>query len=109
MSGARIWPSAATLELGIPLLVPFSEGGGGVTVKGGDLGTGSGAAMVMSEGQQSKIYCITHPEANSRTKEVSSAPFNVLTPSQNICPWHKSVSNKLQNCSLHGQGFDTSI
>lgn len=38
MSGARIWPSAATLELGIPLLVPFSEGGGGVMVKGGDLG-----------------------------------------------------------------------
>lgn len=50
MSGSGIWPSAVVVELGICFPVPFSEGLGdmGGQILGGELGTGSDAAMVMT-------------------------------------------------------------
>lgn len=86
VSGAGIWLSAAVLELGISFLVPFSEGLGDVggQILGGELGTGSDAAMVMT-GRWINVYSIRHPGAHSRANglshlSTSSHPLTVSAP-----------------------------
>lgn len=77
------------LELGIYLLVPFSEGLGdvGEQILHGEVGTGSDTAMVMTQGQWNNIYSIRNPRARSKTNGLwhlptSSQPLTVLAPLQ---------------------------
>lgn len=95
VSGAGIWLSAAVLELGISFLVPFSEGlwDVGGQILSGELGTGSDAATVMTEGQWNNIYCVRHSGAHSRTNVLWH--FSTSSHPRLYLPRHKSVSIEL--------------